>query len=113
MIPVSFDPLGTGGAPLYEEISDFQSYNGSAWVPADPKANIKILLYPCRWHSNDPDPSHWFLRIIIYIQSLNQTRPVDFTISMEDGWLIQPKTPSLEGSLVAILLLHNGINTLV
>lgn len=111
MIPVALDPLGTGGVPSYGELSDFQVYTQNTWKDVDPKKSPNVLTSPVRWHSNDPDPSHWLVRIVILINN-NQTRPADFTVSYKDGWLTQPTTPSLQGAPVSYILIHNGTNIL-
>lgn len=112
MIPVSFDPLGVGGSPSYDELSDFQAYVNNTWTEDDPKKTPTVLINPVRWHSNDPDPSHWGVRIVIYIQQLNQTRPIDLAVSYSGDWLTQPTAPSLQGQPVAFFLHHNGTNIL-
>lgn len=112
MIPITLDPLGTGGVPSYGEISDFQAYNGSTWTDINPKETPTALINPVRWHSNDPEPSNWGIRIVIYIQSLNQTRHVNLSVSYTEGWLMQPNKPSLQGQPVAFFLFHNGTNIL-
>lgn len=106
MIPTASDPLGTGGIASYGEFQDFQTYDGSQW--RDTKFANTALMWPARWHSNDTSTGNWRVRIIVYIQELNQIRPVDFTVSYQDGYLIQPQKPSLAGAFATAFIFHNG-----
>ena len=107
MIPTNFNKLGILNL---KELEQFQNYNNGQWKDINVKENKQVLMYPCRWKSNDINANNWGIRIVVYIQELNQTRPFDFTISYSNSWLIQPEKPSLPGNPVAYFLFHNGIN---
>lgn len=109
MIPITFDPVGTGGSPSYGELSDFQSNNGTQWVDAKPA--VQIMIYPSRWHSDDTDPANWFIRIV-HMNEFNQQVFKDLTCAYTGGWITQPVRYSPSGPIITSLLLHNGYNIL-